>query len=47
MKNLIKRHLAAVARYVTANSGQCSVCTGWFDNWPGGVCDACQFTGRR
>lgn len=46
MKTLIKRHLAAVARFVIANFGQCSECQGWFDNWPGGVCDACQAIGR-
>ncbi|WP_329296288.1 hypothetical protein [Streptomyces sp. NBC_01455] len=23
------------------NSGQCNVCSGWFDDWPGGTCDAC------
>lgn len=47
MRNLLKRHLAAVTRYVTANSGQCSVCLGWFDGWNGGVCAACQYTGRQ
>lgn len=26
-------------------SGQCSVCQGWFDDWPGGVCGACQSNG--
>lgn len=26
-------------------SGQCSVCQGWFDDWPGGVCGACQQNG--
>jgi hypothetical protein len=25
--------------------GQCSVCAGWFDDWPGGVCDACKNNG--
>jgi hypothetical protein len=23
-------------------SGQCSDCGGWFEDWNGGVCDACQ-----
>ncbi|MGW5353400.1 hypothetical protein ACWERV_23175 [Streptomyces sp. NPDC004031] len=27
-------------------SGQCSVCSGRFDDWNGGVCDACRALGR-
>jgi hypothetical protein len=43
----MKRRLAALRAALCRNSGQCSVCSGWFDNWPGGTCDACQATGRR
>ncbi len=25
-----------------SGGGQCSVCGGWFEGWPGGVCDACR-----
>lgn len=28
-----------------ANAGQCAVCQGWFDDWPGGICGACQSNG--
>jgi predicted amidophosphoribosyltransferase len=27
--------------HLVANSGQCSVCGYWFDDWNGGVCAAC------
>jgi hypothetical protein len=27
-------------------SGQCSACGGWFDDWNGGICDACKVVGR-
>jgi hypothetical protein len=39
MKDLKKK--AIRLWHVVANSGQCSICQGWFDNWPGGVCAAC------
>jgi predicted amidophosphoribosyltransferase len=46
----MKRRLSALWQHLTANagsnSGQCSVCQGWFDNWPGGICAACLATGR-
>lgn len=29
-----------------ANSGQCCICGGWFDNWPGGTCAACANNGH-
>ena len=29
-----------------SESGQCSVCSGRFDDWNGGVCDACRAVGR-
>lgn len=32
--------------HLVANSGQCNVCSGWFDNWPGGTCAACITTNR-
>jgi len=32
----------AFAPAPVGNSGQCRVCGGWFDDWPGGVCSACQ-----
>jgi hypothetical protein len=32
--------------HVVANSGQCGVCGGIFDNWNGGTCAACIATGR-
>lgn len=38
----MKALLTLVRRHVAANGGQCSVCGGWFDNWPGGICDACK-----
>ncbi|WP_329376082.1 hypothetical protein [Streptomyces sp. NBC_01483] len=44
MKDLKKK--AKRPQYVVANSGQCSECSGWFDNWPGGVCAACQNIAR-
>jgi rRNA maturation endonuclease Nob1 len=29
-----------------AYKGQCSRCGGWFEDWSGGVCDACTAAGR-
>lgn len=46
----MKKRLARLwqtRRHQTANSGQCSVCQGWFDNWPGGICAACQNNGHH
>lgn len=42
----MKRRIAALARYLTRNSGQCSVCGGTFPDWNGGTCTACTATGR-
>ncbi|MGW1988375.1 hypothetical protein ACWCPJ_39075 [Streptomyces collinus] len=25
-----------------SGGGQCDVCGGWFEDWPGGTCDACR-----
>ncbi|AGS73876.1 hypothetical protein [Streptomyces collinus] len=25
-----------------SSGGQCNVCGGWFEDWPGGTCDACR-----
>jgi hypothetical protein len=41
----VKKHLIRLWHLV-ANAGQCSICSGWFDNWPGGICAACIGTGR-
>lgn len=38
--------LAALLRALRTDWGQCSVCGGRFDDWPGGICDACLATGR-
>ena len=43
----MKTRLVRVLRHVLAAGGQCSMCGGWFDDWNGGVCDACRATGRR
>ncbi|MFF4902869.1 hypothetical protein [Streptomyces sp. NPDC001068] len=40
-----RRITAAALRLVLAASGQCSVCSGWFEGWSGGVCDACKANG--
>ncbi|MFJ8727664.1 hypothetical protein [Streptomyces sp. NPDC093269] len=40
------RRLARLWHHL-ANAGQCQICQGWFDNWPGGICSACAATGRR
>ncbi|MER6092425.1 hypothetical protein [Streptomyces bluensis] len=40
------KHLRRLARHLLANAGQCGVCGGWFDNWPGGTCDACKNLGN-
>ncbi|MEU0054679.1 hypothetical protein [Streptomyces sp. NPDC006309] len=38
-----RTHTLTVPAPVRASGGgQCSVCGGWFDDWPGGVCDACR-----
>ncbi len=42
----MKKRLARLRALVTAYAGQCSVCSGWFDDWPGGVCSACQSNGH-
>ena len=42
----MKTRLARLRAWITAHAGQCSVCSGWFDNWPGGVCDACRNNGN-
>lgn len=42
----MKRRLTNLARYIIRNSGQCSVCGGEFPDWNGGICPACQATGR-
>lgn len=41
---LLAGTLLAVTKPIPAPaySGQCSRCGGWFDNWPGGTCDACK-----
>ncbi|MFD1309016.1 hypothetical protein [Streptomyces kaempferi] len=39
MKDLKKK--AIRLWHAVANSGQCSECGGIFDDWNGGVCDAC------
>lgn len=38
--------LLALIRHLT-HTGQCNICGGRFENWPGGICDACLATGRR
>ncbi|MDX2986519.1 hypothetical protein [Streptomyces caniscabiei] len=42
----MKTRLARLRARITAYAGQCSICQGWFDDWPGGICAACQATGR-
>ncbi|WP_267887707.1 hypothetical protein [Streptomyces sp. FxanaA7] len=42
----MKTRLARLRAWITAYAGQCSICQGWFDDWPGGICAACQATGR-
>lgn len=42
----MKTRLARLRAWITAHAGQCSVCQGWFDDWPGGICATCQATGR-
>lgn len=42
----MKALLTLLRRHLCANSGQCSVCGGVFDDWPGGTCDACIAIGR-
>jgi hypothetical protein len=42
----VRQRLARLRAWITAYAGQCSVCSGWFDNWPGGVCDACRNNGN-
>lgn len=42
----MKYRLANLWQHLCKNSGQCSRCGGWFDNWPGGECDACRATGH-
>ncbi|MFF4866819.1 hypothetical protein ACFY3J_35025 [Streptomyces sp. NPDC001231] len=32
----------ASAPAAASGGGQCSQCGGWFEGWPGGVCDACR-----
>jgi rRNA maturation endonuclease Nob1 len=44
MKDLKKK--AIRLWHVVAYAGQCSGCGGWFDDWPGGVCSACQAIGH-
>ncbi|MFF4709290.1 hypothetical protein [Streptomyces sp. NPDC001297] len=41
-----RRIVAAALRVVLAVTGQCSVCSGRFEGWSGGVCDACQNRGH-
>ncbi|MFD9249485.1 hypothetical protein [Streptomyces bottropensis] len=41
----MKRSLARL-RALIAHAGQCSICQGWFDDWPGGICSACQSNGH-
>ncbi|MGW8703109.1 hypothetical protein ACWGOK_40410 [Streptomyces eurythermus] len=36
------RNTASLACASLAHSGQCSNCGAWFENWPGGICDACR-----
>lgn len=36
-----------ITRLILRASGQCSICAGWFDDWNGGICDACRNTGRH
>lgn len=43
----MKRRLARLRQHLCRVAGQCSVCSGWFDNWPGGICGACQANGHR
>lgn len=40
------RNLLARLRARLAYGGQCSVCQQWFDDWNGGVCQACQAAGN-
>lgn len=42
----MKKRLHRLRQYLCAAAGQCSNCSGWFDNWPGGICAACQNLGR-
>lgn len=42
MKTRTRRAL----RHVLAAAGQCSICSGWFEGWNGGICSACRATGR-
>jgi hypothetical protein len=42
----MRRRLARLRHHLCRNRGQCGVCSGWFDNWPGGVCAACQALGN-
>ncbi|MFF9914809.1 hypothetical protein [Streptomyces sp. NPDC013457] len=37
---------AATMAPPAATSGQCQICSGRFEGWNGGVCDACRATGR-
>ena len=34
--------LARLLHHLLSNSGQCSICQGWFPDWNGGICAACQ-----
>ncbi|MFB6961176.1 hypothetical protein ACFCYB_30260 [Streptomyces sp. NPDC056309] len=34
--------ITAPAPTTASGGGQCSQCGGWFEGWPGGVCDACR-----
>ncbi|MCF0086701.1 MULTISPECIES: hypothetical protein [unclassified Streptomyces] len=38
--------LPALLRALRTVLGQCNRCGGWFDDWPGGICDACLNIGR-
>ena len=42
LRNTAATACAALDTPTNANGGQCSQCGGWFDNWPGGICDACK-----
>jgi len=42
----VRKSLAPLRALITAYAGQCSGCGGWFDDWPGGTCDACKNNGH-
>lgn len=42
----MKHRLHRIRQHLLAAAGQCNQCMGWFDDWPGGICGACQNLGR-